>query len=83
MPKVGGLDVLKKIKKDERLRKIPVIMLTTTNDTNMIKECYELECSYYMVKPVNYHHFMAAVQSLGDFLSLEGMRLPCIKKSPA
>ena len=83
MPKVDGLEVLKIIKKDQRLRKIPVIMLTTTNDASVIKECYELECSYYMVKPVNYHHFMEAVQNLGEFLSLEGMRLPLIKNSCA
>lgn len=81
MPKVDGLEVLKIIKEDEKLRKIPVIMLTTTNDADMIKQCYELKCSYYMVKPVNYQHFMEAVQNLGDFLSLQGMRLPFINNS--
>jgi CheY-like chemotaxis protein len=83
MPKVNGIEVLKKIKEDEQLRKIPVIMLTTTSETNMVKQCYELGCSYYMVKPVNYHHFMEAVRNLGEFLSLEGMRLPFIKKGCA
>ncbi len=78
MPKVDGLDVLRKIKDDEKLRQIPVIMLTTTSEESMIENCYELGCSYYMVKPVDYHHFMAAFQSLGKFLSLEGMRLPAI-----
>ena len=42
MPKVDGLEVLKKIKEDQTLRKIPVIMLTTTSDSSMIKQCYEL-----------------------------------------
>ncbi len=79
MPQVNGTEVLKRIKEDERLRKIPVIMLTTTSEAGMIKQCYELGCSYYMVKPVNYHHFMEAVQNLGEFLSLESMRLPFIK----
>jgi len=83
MPQVDGLEVLKIIKADEQLRKIPVIMLTTTSDAHMVKECYELGCSYYMVKPVNYHRFMQAVQNLGAFLSLEGMRLPFIKKTHA
>ena len=78
MPTVDGLDVLRRIKDDERLRQIPVIMLTTTSEESMIKHCYELGCSYYMVKPVDYHHFMEAVQNLGRFLSLEGMRLPSI-----
>lgn len=79
MPQVDGIEVLKRIKEDEELRKIPVIMLTTTSEAGMIKQCYELGCSYYMVKPVNYHHFMEAVQNLGEFLSLESMRLPFIK----
>ena len=78
MPKVDGLDVLRRIKDDERLRQIPVIMLTTTSESSMIEKCYDLGCSYYMVKPVDYHSFMEAVQSLGNFLSLEGMRLPSI-----
>jgi CheY-like chemotaxis protein len=78
MPKVDGLDVLRRIKDDERLRQIPVIMLTTTSESGMIEQCYELGCSYYMVKPVDYHNFMQAVQNLGKFLSLEGMRLPSI-----
>jgi len=83
MPKVDGLEVLKIVKKDETLRKIPVIMLTTTSDAGMIKQCYELGCSYYMVKPVNYHHFMETVRNLAEFLLLEGMRLPSIKKNSA
>ncbi|MBC8472580.1 MAG: response regulator [Planctomycetes bacterium] len=79
MPKVDGLEVLRKIKEDEKLRRIPVILLTTTGETNMIKQCYELGCSFYIIKPVNYDHFMEAVQNLGAFFSLEGMRLPFIK----
>jgi len=83
MSQVDGIEVLERIKEDEELRKIPVIMLTTTSEAGMIKQCYELGCSYYMVKPVNYHHFMEAVQNLGEFLSLGSMRLPFIKKSCA
>ena len=81
MPQVDGIEVLKRIKEDQELRKIPVIMLTTTSEAGMIKQCYELGCSYYMVKPVNYHHFMETVQNLGEFLSLRSMRLPFIKKN--
>jgi len=80
MPKVDGLEVLRRMKADEKLRKVPVIMLTTTSEAGVIKQCYELGCSYYMVKPVDYRHFMEAVQNLGEFLSLRGMRLPLIKK---
>ncbi len=78
MPKVDGLDVLRRIKDNEKLRKIPVIMLTTTSESSMIEQCYDLGCSCYMVKPVDYHHFMEAVQNLGKFLSLEGLRLPSV-----
>ena len=81
LPQVDGVEVLMKIKADDRLRKIPVIMLTTTSETDMIKQCYNLECSYYIVKPIDYHGFMEAVQSLGEFLSLEGMRLPCLSEN--
>jgi CheY-like chemotaxis protein len=83
MPQVDGMEVLKRIKEDERLRNIPVIMLTTTGEAGMIKQCYELGCSYYMVKPVDYHRFMEAVQNLGEFLSLGSLRLPFINNSYA
>ena len=83
MPQVDGIEVLKRIKENEELREIPVIMLTTTSEASMIKQCYELGCSYYMVKPVNYHHFMEAVQNLGEFLSIGSLRLSFIKKSYA
>jgi CheY-like chemotaxis protein len=78
MPKVDGRDVLRRIKADEQLRKIPVIMLTTTDRTDEIDRCYELGCSFYMVKPVNYNKFMEAVKNLGAFLSLEGLKVPQI-----
>ncbi len=78
MPEVDGLDVLRKIKDNAKLRKIPVVMLTTTSESSMVEQCYDLGCSYYMVKPVDYHRFMEAVQNLGKFLSLEGLRLPSI-----
>lgn len=81
MPQVDGLEVLRRIKEDQKLRKIPVIMLTTTSDASMIKQCYELGCSYYIVKPVDYHYFMEAVQNLGEFLSLGSMRLPSVSEN--
>ena len=81
MPKVDGVEVLRRIKEDRKLRKIPVIMLTTTSEANMIDQCYELGCSFYLVKPVDYYNFMKAVDSLGKFLSLENVRLPCVDKN--
>ena len=79
MPKVDGHEVLRRIKGDQELRKMPVIMLTTTDDTKEIDLFYDLGCSFYMVKPVNYSRFLQAVEHLGEFLSLGGVRVPAIR----
>ncbi|MHC4738023.1 MAG: response regulator [Planctomycetota bacterium] len=81
MPKVDGRDVLRCIKADKQLRKIPVIMLTTTDRVEEIDRCYELGCSFYMVKPVNYNKFMEAVENLGAFLSLKWLQVPQIDEA--
>ena len=82
MPKVDGRVVLEQIKKDPELRKIPVIMLTTTSKAEEIDLCHKLGCSFYMVKPINYSDFMRAVANLGVFLSMEGMRVPLLEEQP-
>jgi CheY-like chemotaxis protein len=66
-PKVDGVEVLRQIKYD-KLRKIPVIMITTTDDNREIERCYELGCSNYIVKPLDYEKSNAAFQQLGQFL---------------
>ena len=76
MPKVDGHDVLRRIKDDPKLKKIPVIMLTTTDDIKEVDLCYDLGCSFYMVKPIDYSSFMEAVESLGKFLSLRCLEVP-------
>ena len=78
MPKVNGRDVLAKIKGDEELKNIPVIMLTTTDDVAEIDKCYSLGCNFYVVKPADYNKFMESVHSLGEFLSMSGMQVPRI-----
>jgi CheY-like chemotaxis protein len=78
MPKVDGQEVLRRMKGDEELRKIPVIILTAKDDASEINRYYEMGCSFYMVKPADYNKFMEAVESLGAFLSLEGIRVPQI-----
>ncbi|MFH1616018.1 MAG: response regulator [Planctomycetota bacterium] len=75
MPKVDGREVLRQLKEDDRLCKIPVIMLTTTEDEGEIQRCYEIGCSFYIVKPVDYNKFMEAMDRLGRFLSLEGIKV--------
>ena len=76
MPKVDGHEVLEKIRADDQLRRIPVIMLTTTDQKSEVDRCYELGCSLFMVKPTDYNKFMEAVEHLGAFLSAEAVTVP-------
>ncbi|MBW8015436.1 MAG: response regulator [Planctomycetes bacterium] len=78
MPKVDGREVLRRMKEDAQLRKIPVIMLTTTDEEAEVENCYDLGCSFYIVKPADYNKFMEAVGNLGTFLSLQGVSVPAI-----
>ena len=70
IPKMDGVEVLRQIKQDEELRKIPVIMLTTTDDPREVDACHRLGCSHYIVKPVEYDKFSAALGQLGLFLKI-------------
>jgi CheY-like chemotaxis protein len=70
MPRVDGVEVLRRLKAGERTNKIPVVMLTTTDDPREIQRCYELGCSVYVTKPVAYDEFIEAVRRLGLFLSI-------------
>ena len=78
MPKVNGTDVLSEIKQDPELKKIPVIMLTTTDSAKEVQRCHDMGCSFYIVKPSNYNEFMASVEHLGSLLSMEGVEIPVI-----
>jgi CheY-like chemotaxis protein len=70
MPQVDGIEVLRQLKQDPELRKIPVIMLTTTDDPREVDRCHEIGCSSYVVKPVNYEKFAEAVSNLGVYIAL-------------
>lgn len=70
MPKMDGVEVLKRIKADPALRAMPVIMLTTTNDPREVQQCYELGCNCYVTKPVLYQNFAEALKRLGLFISI-------------
>lgn len=70
MPQVDGVEVLRRLKTDAELRRIPVIMLTTTDDPREVARCHELGCSNYLVKPVDYDRFAEAIKHLGLFISL-------------
>jgi len=74
MPKVDGVTVLRKIKADPELRKLPVIVLTTTDDPREVERCHELGCNIYIQKPVSFDSFAEALAKLGEFLTL--LQLP-------
>jgi two-component system response regulator len=67
LPKVDGMEVLKRIKGDPRTRNIPVVMLTSSNEQKDVIESYNLGVNSYIVKPVNFEGFAAAVQGLGMY----------------
>ena len=68
MPRVDGVEVLRQLKAEEETKQIPVMMLTTTDDPREIERCYQLGCSVYVTKPVEYEKFREAVRQLGLFL---------------
>ena len=70
IPEMDGLEVLRQIKQDEELRKIPVIMLTTTDAPREVDACHRLGCSHYIVKPVEYDKLSAMLGQLGLFLTI-------------
>jgi len=68
MPKVDGVEVLRQIKNHSELKKIPVIMITTTDDPREVEKCHKLGCSNYITKPVDYEKFVESIKKLGYFL---------------
>jgi two-component system response regulator len=67
MPRMDGREVLKEISEDLSLRHLPVVILTTSAEESEILKMYELRCSSYIVKPVNFDQFMRVIQSLADY----------------
>ena len=65
LPKVNGIEVLREIKGHERLRNIPIVVLTSSAEEPDIAECYKLGANSYIVKPVDFDRFTEAVRELG------------------
>lgn len=65
LPKVDGLDVLRRVKGDPDLRKVPVVVLTSSREERDVVESYELGVNSYIVKPVDFEQFTEAVRQLG------------------
>ncbi len=67
MPKLDGLDVLRIMRGDERTRRIPVVVMTSSNEQRDIVDSYDLGVNSYIVKPVEFESFSSAVLQLGQF----------------
>ena len=67
LPKVDGLEVLQQIRSDEKLRMIPVVVLTSSHEERDMVASYTLGVNAYVVKPVDFHEFINAVKELGIF----------------
>jgi CheY-like chemotaxis protein len=67
LPKVDGLEVLQQIKSDEKLRMIPVVVLTSSHEEKDMVASYRLGVNAYVVKPVDFHEFVNAIKELGIF----------------
>ena len=67
LPKVDGLEVLHQIKSDDRLKMIPVVVLTSSREERDMMRSYQLGVNAYVVKPVDFHEFVNAVRELGVF----------------
>ena len=74
LPDMSGIDILKRVKENEHLKRTPVVVLTTTDDAAEIQRCYDLGCNVYITKPVNYESFANAIRQLGLFFSV--MQVP-------
>ena len=70
LPDMTGIDILRRVKENRYLKSAPVVILTTTDDSQEIKRCYELGCNVYITKPVNYDSFANAIRQLGLFFSV-------------
>lgn len=70
LPIHSGFEVLQRMKADTRTRSIPVVVLTTTDDSTEVDRCYDLGCNVYVTKPVEYEKFTEAMRKLGYLLTI-------------
>lgn len=70
MPRMDGIEVLEAIRGNEKLKSIPVVMLTSSREEPDLKKCYELGVNAYVVKPLNFKEFMEAVIHIGIFWAM-------------
>lgn len=82
LPKVDGLEVLQQIKADEKLKLIPVVVLTSSREERDMVASYRLGVNAYVVKPVDFHEFVNAIKELGVFWAIVNEPPPGSIKRP-
>jgi len=82
LPKVDGLEVLQQIRSDERLKMIPVVVLTSSREEKDLIRSYNLGVNAYVVKPVDFHEFVNAIKELGVFWAVINQPPPGSMKRP-
>ena len=83
LPKIDGLEVLQQIRSDERLKLIPVVVLTSSHEEKDMIRSYQLGVNAYVVKPVDFHEFVNAIKELGVFWAVINEPPPgSVKKAP-
>ena len=70
MPKMDGIEVLRRMKSDNDLKEIPIMMLTTTYDPREVEACYKLGCNIYITKPIDFNKFTEMLTRLGLFIQI-------------
>jgi len=70
MPRMDGIEVLEAVRRDEKLKTLPIVMLTSSRQEPDLNRCYELGVNAYVVKPVNFKDFMDAVRHIGIFWAI-------------
>jgi CheY-like chemotaxis protein len=78
LPRINGIEVLRRMKEHEVLRQVPVLILSTTDDPREVETCYSIGCNFYLIKPTESDAFAQAIARLGSFLdvvTVPGIRL--------
>lgn len=82
MPKVDGLEVLRQIKADAKLKTIPVVMMTSSREERDLGDSYRLGVNAYVVKPLSFHEFIDAIKVLGAFWAVLNEPAPADSRPP-
>lgn len=67
LPKLGGIEALRRIRDNERTKLVCVVVFTSSSEPRDITSCYDLRCNSYVVKPVAYEDYIRTVQQIGDY----------------